>query len=69
MSKRIGTTLGVIQREYATSSAAGTSIPASSASSLTAAARCASSPSPSPESTAPPGKTQTPGMKRASGFR
>ena len=69
MSKRIGTIRGVIQREYATSSSSPISIDASSASSLTAHARKPASPSPSASSTAPPGKTHTPGMNRASGFR
>ena len=59
VSKRIAICSGVIQRLYFTSSPASMPpTPASSASSRTAAARWAASPSPSSASTAPPGKTQ-----------
>ena len=47
----------------------GRATPASSRSSRTAAARCARSSSPSACSTAPPGNTHTPPMKRALGLR
>ena len=70
VSKRITTSAGVIQRENFTSaSGSATTMPASSSSSRTAATRCAASPSPSLASTAPPGKTHTPPMKRACGVR
>ena len=70
MSKRIVISGGVIQREKRTSPAgSATAMPASSRSSRTAARRCAASPSPSPASTAPPGKTHTPAMKRARSVR
>ena len=70
MSKRIATISGVIQREKRTSaSGSGRTTDASSCTSRTPAARCAASPVPSPASTAPPGKTQAPPMKRCSGLR
>ena len=66
MSKRIETSGGVIQRANATSAAgSGSVIATSSKTSRTAAARCATSPSPSCASTAPPGKTHAPPMNRA----
>ena len=70
MSKRIRTWAGVIQRENFTSApGSSSSIAASSRSSRIAAARWAPSPSPSSASTAPPGNTHTPPMKRACGVR
>ena len=65
MSNRILTCGGVIQREKSSSAAgSGSSMPASSATSRTPATRWSS-----PPSTAPPGNTQAPPMKRASGLR
>ena len=60
VSKRTGTTSGVIQRDHATSSdaSAPSAIPVSSSSSRAAQTSAAARPG----STAPPGKTQTPGM-------
>ena len=70
MSKRIETIAGVIQREKRTSApGSGSTIAASSSTSRTPAARCAASPVPSPASTAPPGNTQAPPMKRCAGLR
>ena len=70
VSKRILICGGVIQRENFTSAAgSGSRSPDSSSTSRTAATRCDASPSPSCASTAPPGNTQTPPMKRAPGLR
>ena len=70
MSKRIFTTAGVIQREKRTIAAgSGSTMPASSATSRTPAIRCASSPSPSATSTAPPGNTHAPPMNFCAGLR
>jgi rubredoxin len=70
VSKRIDTSSGVIQREKSASAAgSSTAMPASSCSSRTAAARCGASFSASVASTAPPGNTHTPPMKRAFGVR
>ena len=65
MSKRIRTSSGVIQRANFTSApGSGSAIPTSSATSRTPATRWSSS-----GSTAPPGNTQAPPMKRCAGLR
>ena len=70
MSKRIVTSGGVIQRANGTSAAGSGSVIADLLLDLAhAAARWAASPSPSCASTAPPGNTHAPPMKRAFGVR